>query len=203
MSLLKRAKQAWIGLGKAAGDVVDLFAPKNQVEARLIYAQGSRKGQVYRTYRGRNVVTSWQSADGSSPTSGRDLMRRLLAPPAAGGAPVSGSLSAYDSTGADTGSYIAAMALGSGTSAESAEDTGLDSAISTSSGGESNVSEVEFDTSDTYVTFICNWSESDANTTIGEVGLLSGRDDFLGRKTFSSFTKSDEFTLQIRWTLRF
>lgn len=203
MSILKTAKQTWIGLRKTAGDVVDLFAPKNQVEARLIHATGPHKGSIYKTYQGRNVITSWQSSDGSSPTSGRDLMRRLIAPPTAGGVTVAGSLSGYDSTGTDTGSYVSKMGLGSGTSAEAATDKTLDSAISSGAGGESSISEVEFDGSDTYVTFVCNWSESEANTTIGEVSLLSGRDDFLGRKTFSSFAKTDEFTLQIRWTLRF
>ena len=94
------------------------------------------------------------------------------------------------------------MQLGSGTSAEAASDTALDSAITAS---DVAISAVSFDTTDTYVTFTANWSESEANTTIGEVALLSGRtpEDFLGRKTFSSFTKTSDFTLQIRWTLRF
>ena len=199
--LLKNAKQRWIGLRKAAGDVADLFSPKNQVEAFLIHASGPKKGQVHQRFKGRNVITGWQTSDGSAPTSGRDLMRRLIAPPTvSSGDSVPGSLSAYDSTGADTGAYVKKMQLGSGTSAESATDSALDSLIS---GTDVTISSVSFDSTDTYVTFTANWSEAEANATIGEVGLLSGRDDFLGRKTFSSFTKTSEFTLQIRWTLRF
>lgn len=200
--LLKNAKQALIGLRKTAGDVADLFAPKNQVEAFLIYANGPNKGQVHKKYKGRNVITSWQSSGGTAPTSGRDLMRRLIAPPTTVSGTVAGSLSAYDSTGTNTGAFVSKMQLGSGTSAEAASDTALDSAITAS---DVAISAVSFDTTDTYVTFTANWSESEANTTIGEVALLSGRtpEDFLGRKTFSSFTKTSDFTLQIRWTLRF
>ena len=214
MSLIKTAKQRWIGFRKAAGDVADLFSPKNQVEARLIHASGPNKGQVYKSFKGRNVITSWQSSSGTAPTSGRDLMRRLIAPPTIGSTPVPGSLSPYDSSGTDTGEYISRMVLGSGTSAEAAADTGLDVPLhATEDVAIVNISEVEFDPTDTYVTFVANWSEAAANASIGEVGLLSGRGspsgtdysaiDFLGRKTFSPFTKTDEFTLQIRWTLRF
>mgnify|MGYP001331925576 CR=1 FL=1 len=201
--LLKNAKQRWIGLRKTAGDIADVFAPKNQVEALLIHAKGPNKGEVYKSFKGRNIITSFVTSTSPSPSiSGRDLMRRLIAPPNTDSGTVAGSLSAFTSTGTDTGAYAAKMALGSGTSAENAADTALDAAIG---GTEASISSVVFDPTYPYVTFITNWSEDEANTTIGEVSLLSGRGvrDFIGRKTFSSFTKTSDFTLQIRWTLRF
>jgi len=200
---LKNAKQRWIGLRKAADDVVDLFSPKNQVEASLIYASGPKKGEVYKSFKGRNIITSFISSASPSPSiSGRDLMRRLLAPPTTASGSVAGALSAFDSSGTDTGAYIKQMQLGSGTSAENTSDTALDAAIG---GTAIDISSVVFDSSSPYVTFVANWSEDEANTTIGEVCLLSARTpaDFVGRKTFSSFTKTSEFTLQIRWTVRF
>ena len=206
-NLIAVAKQKWIGLRKAADDLVDVFKPKNQVELSLLYAHGPKKGQVHKVVSGRNVVTNFLSTPaGAAPTSGRDLMRRIIAPPVLGGVAVGGTIQGRTDAGALTGAYVQKMVLGIGSVAEDATDEELDTEQATT---QKDIAEVDFDTSDAAVTFIANWDETEANYTLSEVGLLSGRDDgsgnydFLARKTFTPFTKTNEFTLQIRWTLRF
>jgi hypothetical protein len=73
-----------------------------------------------------------------------------------------------------------------------------------------SISTVALDSSNPYVTFTANWGQNEANATnIAEAGLLSNRTgsggayDMFARKTFSPFTKTTDFTLQINWTLRF
>jgi hypothetical protein len=203
--LIETLRQRWIALGKTANDIADVFRPKNMVEARLIYAHGPQKGEVYKTYKGRNVVTSWLSLLGAAPTSGRDMMRRKLVPP---GLPGGGSLAG------DTDAVIGQMALGNGTTAETAGDTGLDNILDVGTYSPIEpVVDVEYDLVNPHVTFIAEWDETQANTTIAEAGLYSTRTDgvspvptdadFIARKTFGGFDKTSDFTLQIRWTIRF
>jgi hypothetical protein len=190
--LIATISRWWTAILKRAGDVVDIFKPRGFVEARLFYASGPRKGEIYRVIKGRNVVTSWLSGGfGAAPTGGRDLMRRLLVP-----STESGSLNGA------TDAAISQIQLGSGTTAETAGDTGLDVPIA---GTKKSLSSVDFDLLNPYVTFIFEYDETEANTTISEAGLLSGptREDFVARKTFGSFTKTSDFTLQIRWQIRF
>lgn len=183
----------FVSLQKSWGDLVDVFKPRGDVEARLIYASGPRKGQVARTVKGRNIVTSWLSPSGSAPTSGRDMLRRIMAP-----ASFSGSLAA------DGSATISKMELGSGTTAEASSDTALDAPISPST--KKGITNVVFDPINPYVTFVCEWDETEANATISEACLLSARsptEDFIARKTFGAFTKTSDFVLEIRWTIRF
>ena len=188
-NLLTTARRWWVNFLKRGEDFTDLFKPRGEVEARLIYAHGPRKGEVARVIHGRNIVTSWLSSGGAAPTSGRDLLRRILAPAA-----FSGSLAA------DADATIQQAWLGSGTTAETSSDEGLETLIG---GSEKIVSDVVFDALNPYVTFVFEWDESEVNVSISEAGLLSGRDDFIARKTFGTFTKTSDFTLEIRWTIRF
>ncbi len=180
----------WVNFRKYGGDLVDVFKPKGFVEARLIYAHGPKKGQIARVIKGRNIVTNWLSVGGAAPTSGRDLLRRIIVPSA-----FSGSLAA------DANAVFSKIELGSGTTAEAASDTSLEAAIG---GTKKDISDIVFDTLSPYVTFIAEWSESEANATISEASLLSARspEDFLARKTFGSFSKTSDFVLEIRWQLR-
>jgi hypothetical protein len=182
----------WLrSIGRTADALVDALHPEGHVEAILFYARGPKKGQVYKRYRGRNIVTSWQSGDTSPPTGGRDLMRRILIPPGE-----TGSLAGA------TDCYVKQVSLGSGTTAETASDSDLDTPIA---GSKKDIEDVTLDGSNPYVTFIVNYDESEVNQTIAEAGLWSGstREDFIARKTFGAFTKTNEFTLQIRWQIRF
>lgn len=190
-SLIFAANRWLVGLQKNWGDLVDVFKPRGDVEARLIYANGPRRGTVARTIKGRNIVTSWLAPDVFiSGTSGRDMLRRIMAP-----ASFSGSL--YGAAA------IGKMELGSGTVAETSADTTLDSPISPTT--KKNITNVVFDPLNPYVTFICEWDETEANATISEASLLSDRtpEDFVARKTFGAFTKTSDFILEIRWTIRF
>lgn len=189
--LLQIARLWLVDLWKRGGDFVDLFKPRGDCVATLYYANGPRKGQVFRQYKGRNVVTSWLSVNGAAPTAGRDLMRRILVP-----STFSGSLAA------DPNAAIHAVQLGSGTTAETSSDTALVAPIAASL---KSWSSVTFDGSNPYVTFIADFDESEVNQTISEASLLSGRTprDFVARKVFGAFTKTSDFTLQVRWTIRF
>lgn len=182
----------WLhSLWKVGGDLFDLFKPRGWVEARLYYADGPKKGQLARVVHGRNIVTSWLSSGGAAPTSGRDLLRRKIVP-----ASFSGSLAS------DANAVIGKIQLGSGTAAETTADTALDTPIV---GTDKAVTSVTFDAINPYVTFSVEYDETEANVTISEASLLSNRtpSDFLARKTFGAFTKTSEYTLEIRWTIRF
>ena len=189
--LLTTLSRWWVALRKRGDDVLDVFKPKGYVEASLYYASGPKKGELYKTVKGRNIVTSWLSAGGVAPTSGRDLMRRLLVPASFGG-----------SLNGATDAAISQCELGSGTTAETAADTALGTAIV---GTKKALGSVDYDATNPYVTFIFEYSELEANATISEAALLSGatREDFVARKTFGAFTKTSDFTLQIRWQIRF
>jgi hypothetical protein len=189
--LLTALSRWWTALRKRGGDIVDTVRLQGRVEFRLIHAHGPNKGQVHRVIKGRNIVTSWLSVSGAAPTSGRDLMRRILVPNG-----FSGQLSS------DPNATISQLALGSGTTAETSADTDLEATIP---GSLKSLSSVDFDSSNPYVTFIFEYAEGEVNTTISEAGLYSGRTppDFVARKTFGSFTKTSDFTLQVRWQIRF
>lgn len=189
-SLIAKIHRWLVAFRKTAGRMVDVFQPQGHVEARLIWASGPLKGQIYKVFKGRNVVTGWLSAGGVAPTSGRDMMRRILIPvtfPA-------------ESLAADDAATITSMQLGSGTTAETSNDTELANLIV---GSDKTISAVTLDALSPYVTFIAEWSEGEVNQTISEAALISGRGDFVARKTFGSFTKTSEFTLQILWQVRF
>lgn len=191
MQILAKIGRWWLSTRKTADAVFDVFRPNGRVEATLFYAHGPKKGQVYKRYRGRNIVTSWQSGTTAPPTGGRDLMRRILIPTGE-----TGSLAGA------TDAFVKRISLGSGTTTETTADTGLAAEIG---GSKKDIDSVTLDGSNPYVTFIVNYSESEVNKTISEAGLWSGstRDDFIARKTFGGFTKTNEFTLQIRWQIRF
>jgi len=206
--LITTLSRWWTGFLKRAGDVVDIFKPRGYVEARLYYANGPKKRQIARVVHGRNIVTSWLSGGGLSPTSGRDLMRRILIP---GPSSTVGTMPGQLSENANA--TIQYLELGSGTTAETSADTALETPV----GGVTTpttikaVSDVELDLSNPWVTFIFEYGEAEANVTISEAALMSGRPDgagygrgdFIARKTFGQFTKTNDFTLQIRWQIRF
>lgn len=189
--LLATLSRWWTGLLKRGGDIVDVFKPRGYVEFHLIHAHGPLKGQVARVIKGRNIVTGWLSVGGAAPTSGRDMMRRILVPNG-----FAGQLST------DPNATISQLQLGSGTTAETSSDTALETLIP---GSLKSLTSVVFDGSNPYVTFIFEYAEGEVNTTISEAGLYSGRTppDFIARKTFGSFTKTSDFTLQVRWQIRF
>jgi hypothetical protein len=187
--LIATLSRWWAGLKKRGGDFVDLFKPRGHVELWLIHAEGPQKGDVAQIIKGRNVVTGWLSSGGVAPTSGRDMMRRILVPSG-----FSGELST------DADATISEVRLGSGTTAEASSDTSLDTEIA---GSDEALVSVEFDLINPYVTFIFEYDESEVNVTISEAGLFSGRGDFIARKTFGAFTKTTQFTLQVRWQIRF
>jgi hypothetical protein len=198
----------WVGFLKRAGDVVDLFKPRGYVEARLYYATGPKKGELARVIGGRNIVTSWLSGGVGTAASGRDMMRRILIPgPSSAVGTMPGQLSE------DPNATIQKIELGSGTTAESSSDTALESPL----GGLATPTSIKTltttdpDPSNPWITFIFDYAEGEANQTISEAALMSGRPngagygrgDFIARKTFGSFNKTNDFTLQIRWQIRF
>ena len=86
---------------------------------------------------------------------------------------------------------------------ENVGDSALDQAISDASATQ-NVTTVAFANAANDVTFTSSWGSSDVTgQSISEVALYSDQDDFIARKTFSSFSKTNAFTFQIEWTLRF
>lgn len=189
--LLTTLSRWWAGLLKRGGDLIDVVRLQGRVEFRLIHASGPDEGKVARVIKGRNIVTSWLSLNGAAPTSGRDMVRRCLVPSGFGG-----------QLSSDPNATIGRLSLGSGTAAETSADTDLEVTIP---GSLKSVSSVEFDSSNPYVTFIFEYGEGEVNTTISEAGLHSNRTppDFIARKTFGSFTKTSDFTLQVRWQIRF
>lgn len=187
--------QTWRALGKSASAFIDHFQPAGRVELILRYADGPKKGQVYRRLQGRNVVTSWLAASPNvPPMGGRDLMRRLLIKRLSDGGFSGGR-------GGDANATLYEMELGTGNTAETSADTALDTKITSS---EKAISSVEFDATSPYVTVVSVWDETEVNTTgIVEVGLKSENGDFVARKTFGAFNKTSDFTLEVRWTIKF
>lgn len=194
-SLFDRILYAWRQFRKDVDRLLDNAQPHGWVEIRLIHKD---TGEIHHSERvpmqvpvlGRNVVTGFV---GGPPYSGRDIMRRLIVPAA-----FAGNLSGD--------SYkIGQIELGSGTTAESSSDTGLETPIASSLKAITNV---EFDSTNPYVTFIAQWGESEVNQSISEAMLWStdnspSDDHPFARKTFTPFTKNNNFTLQVRWTIRF
>ena len=185
-------RQLQIALRKGAVGFRDGFRPEGRVEAILRYADGPKAGNVYRVMEGRNIVTS-TPLTAAAGSGGRNVMRRLIVKSS-----FTGSLAAT------SGVQVEKMVLGTNTAAESSSD-GV-ATMTQVSGSIVNVTAVSFDASNPYVTFTANWGQNEANAAnIAEAGLLSGRStaDMYARKTFSPFTKTTDFTLQINWTLRF
>ncbi len=185
--LLLSITMLWRSILKPAEAFIDNFKPSGHLEILLRHAHGPLKGQVARRIVGRNVVTGFLSA--TSPRSGRDIMRRLLVPEAFAG-----------SLAGDTTVQVSEIILGSGTEAETSADTELANKIL---GSEKELSSVEFDESNPYVTFVFVYDEGEMNQELAEAGLQSSSADFLSRKTFTPFTKTNEYTLELRWTYRF
>lgn len=190
-SLLNKILRWFLPEAKTDSHFVDSLSPQGHVEIRLCHAHGPLKGEVAHVYAGRNVVTGFM--DNGSGLSGRDVMRRLLIPPGFG-------------LDVDDTYKVSAIALGSGNAAETSADTELETPIATS---RKAISSVELDEDNTYVTFVVEYDEDEFNQSLAEVGLyndsghFSGGGDFMARKTFSAFTKTNEFTMQVRWTIRF
>ena len=194
-SLYHQLRQLQLEIKKGAGTLSDAFKPSGHVEAVLRYADGPKKGNVYRVIKGRNIVTSTLS--GSAPTGGRDILRRLIIDPGI-------SSGGTNSLHATSGAHVSKMVLGTNATQETASDTLA--TMTQVAGSTVSIGSVSLDASNPYVTFVANWDQNTANAAnIAEAGLLSSRtpNDFLARKTFSPFTKTTDFTLQINWTLRF
>lgn len=194
MKFLRSLLRWLLPVAKTWGDLVDSTKPKGFVEMRLVHARGPRKGEVARVIRGRNVVTGFlKEASTNDIYSGRDIMRRLIVP-----STFAGALS-------DDVYKVSQVELGSGNTAETSADESLETPIA---GSRKDISSVTFDATNTYVTFYVEYDESEVNTTITEAALRNqspnngGDGDVLARKTFGSFTKTPEYILQIRWTLR-
>lgn len=190
MKLIKAVSRWLRHLREDLSVLIDRLDPNGQVELRLIHASGPKKGQVAKVVHGHNVITNWQSIGGAAPTSGRDLIRRKIVPVG-----FSGSLASDDDA------TVSKVQLGSGTTAEQSSDTALVTPIVDS---KKDISSVEYDASHTYVTFIVIYDETEVNETLSEACLLSARtpEDFLSRKTFGSFSKTNEYLLEVRWTYR-
>ena len=182
--IISKIRQFLVSLKKTKGDLIDVFSPKNSVRITI----RDLEGNVVDTIEGRNIVTGYITGNTTS-ISGRDFLRRVIIQ--------NGNSSSV------SGRYVAYMKLGTGTDAETVNDTDLDSAISSGT-AQKNVTAVALSATDPDVTFTASWGSADANgNDITEVGLYSDQGDFLARKTFSSFNKTNAFTFQIEWTLRF
>ena len=196
--MLEHLRQALISARKFGDDVVDLFKPKNRLE---IIIRDKKSGDVIRTIKGRNVVTDFVS--GQSFKSGKDVMRRLLINPGH-----TGSIQEEIAT-TTTGTWVAHMELGSGSVAEQASQYELATSFySADNTAERPVSStVTLNNTAPEVTWSATWGDTHANDhTISEAVLYSNKArprDILARKTFTPFTKTDEFTVELRWTLRF
>ena len=194
--MISNLKQKLISLRKLGGDVVDLFKPRNDVE---IIIRKATTGEIHKRMKGRNIVTGFL---GVAPFSGRDVMRRLLIPPTDSNSAQNYSHGVYDNR-----IWVAKMEVGTGGNAEQASDQELDGDTSNADAVQ-NITSWALSSSDTYITFTATWDDTVLNgLTLKEVVLLSNRTspspDFLARKTFQAFTKTDEFTFEVRWTLRF
>ena len=202
--MISKIRELFISTKKFGNDIVDLFQPKNSVK---ILFKNPDTGEVTKTIKGRNIVTSWFSADTSTPCSGKDVMRRLLMNPTLSG---SGSLNNV--------AYVAFMEVGSGTSVENVTDTALaGSLFGTTTEARKAVTVSTLTTSGNMeITFVSTWEAGDQidGQTLGEVSLLSNRNpndaqtasggpDLIARKTFTPFEKTNEFDIEIQWTLRF
>ena len=183
---------------KDVDSLFDSFRPRGWVEIRLIHAHGPLKGEIahsekipFRTVAfGRNVVTGFVPPGAGPVYSGRDIMRRLIVP-----STFSGSLNGDDDYA------IGYVELGSGTTAEVSTDVELDTAIVDSI---KVITEVEYDATNPYVTFIAQWDEAEVNQSISEAMLWSvDQVHPWARKTFTAFTKNNNFLLQLRWSIRF
>ena len=198
--LLITISRWWTQLKKSGGDLVDIFKPRGGVEIRLIHAVGPKKGQVARIIKGRNVVTSFLGATHpdavAGTTSGRDVMRRLLIPnsgSSSGG--FAGELSGNDNC------TIQFIRLGGGTTAESSADEVLEAPIA---GSAKVITDVILAGTNPFVTFVANYGTSELNGfDISEASLETGRYDFFARKTFGTFNKTSDYSLEVRWTIRF
>jgi hypothetical protein len=196
--MLNALHRWWNGLRKTAGYLVDGLKPKGKVELILRYAHGPKKGQVHRRIKGHNIVTGYINGTARPTTgnydeySGRDMMRRILVDPALDAGGLAG----------DVNYTVSQMILGSGTTAEASTDDALGTAIG---GSTKAIASAEFHATQPYVTFVTEWDETEVNVTISEMALLSaaGTPDFIARKTISPFTKTNDFTLEVRWEIRF
>lgn len=184
-SLLGQIRHRWIHLTKIAGDLTDFVKPKGYVEIVARHAHGPRKGEVAWRKRGRNIITSQLS----STYSGRDIIRRIIVDSALSGS-LAGSISDH------TFKYLR---LGSGTTAETVNDTALVTPIS---GSLKAFTGATFDGSNTYVTLSVSYDETEVNTTIAELSIESENGDFIARKTIPAFTKTTDFTIEVRWQIR-
>ncbi len=193
---IRHLVHAWRGFRKDIDALLDHTQPHGWVEIRLIHANGPNKGEVARSQTvpmhvpvlGRNVITGFVSP--IPPYSGRDIMRRKI---------VHSDYAGYLAGDAYT---IKKIQIGSGSTAETSADTSLETPLVANSIKE--VTSVEFDATYPYVTFITSWAENEANQSISEAGLwCDAQTHFWARKTFDAFTKNNNFTLQIRWTIRF
>ena len=220
--------QWWIAWRKFGNDILDLFKPRNSVELIL---RDATTGRIVKTIKGRNVVTSFVLAGSGYPAyrSGTDVMRRLLIDPNDGDY---GSESLQNADGASTGVYVKYMELGIGNTPETSSDKGLATPLGydNETGGnyvgiENYASTTEpnarktvsmntgagsvLSTTSTDVKFIGEWSSAELNgQQLSEVCLITSADGntdkhFFARKTFTPFTKTSEFTLELRWTIRF
>lgn len=228
-NLISELNQYFIAFRKFGNDIVDLFKPRNSVE---ILWKDPTSGKILRRITGRNIVTSFIINPSGYPAyrSGTDVMRRLLIDPNDG---TYGSESMQNPDGDSTGIYIKYIEFGVGNTPEASSDTGLATPIgydnddgsgnyvglyNYSSTTEPNARKTVsmnvaagnvLDTTSTDVTFIGEWNSSELNgQQLSEICLItsadrSGNNHFFARKTFTPFTKTSEFTLEIRWTIRF
>jgi hypothetical protein len=197
-NLFQRLKYLWTALTKTGNDFIDVFTkPKNDV---LILLRDKDTNEVVKTIKGRNIVTGYINGTLIG-ISGRDFLRRVVLQNSGGLASETVS-----------GRYIAKMRLGSGTDQESINDIALDNDLyGTDTNAEKVIgttvnTDVSLSSSDPDVTFVCTWPAGHLNGhAISEVGLYSNAStaDFIARKTFPTFTKTSNFTVEIQWTLRF
>lgn len=185
--LIERLKLWWTNLRKTKDDFLDVFSPKNQVKVTV----KDLEGNVVRVIQGRNIVTGYINNTLNN-ISGRDFMRRTI-------------IASTISSKTTSGRFISYMKLGTGSDAETVNDTGLDQEVgSLNSTREYIGTNISLSTTDPDVTFTASWGSGDANgSSISEVGLYSDQGDFIARKTFASFQKTSAFTFDIEWTLRF
>ena len=153
------------------------------------------RGRVVRRAQGENVVTSWLGSDPSGPTSGRDVLRRLLISPE-----FEGALSAQD------GAFIQYLELGTDGTLETPADGSEDSipfapALTGGHAIRKPVSEVVLHETKPWVTFVFYFTPNEVNTALREAVVFTQRLDPFARKTFQ-VPNDPNLGLTVKYTVR-
>lgn len=228
--IISQIRQYFIALRKFGNDLADLFKPRNSVEILLKEAS---TGRVVRKVKGRNIITSFVIDGSSNPVyrSGTDIMRRLLIDPndsdygsesrhntngASAGIYIKHMEFGVGNTPETSTDKGLATPIGYNNLDGNGDYKGIAQYAGTTEANARKVVSMDLSSGNvlnstaTDVQFIGEWSAAELNGhELSEVALItsdggvSNQENFFARKTFTPFTKTSEFTLEIRWTIRF